>query len=417
MRFVRFEHWAFDRRLLTILLIVFVQMIGTSMVNPILPLYAQSEFSLSPEVITLLLTAFFAAQFVAGPFIGRLSDRRGRLPVLLLSQIGTVIAFLMIGFAQSAALLFAARVLDGVTGGNIIVAQAYVTDIMPEGKRTQALGYVMAAFGMGFIVGPGIGGLLASQFGPHIPFLFAAGAALATVILTWFALEETLSKSDQARNRDSKSARMNPALLARNVPLLAVMGVSFVSRFGFGLLIGTFALFSEKTLFAGYDFAAVSLGVGLLLMVVGLGQFVTQIVLLPAALKRYSDPLIVLLGAGSRAAAMFLLAIATEPVLGAASMVFFAIGSGLMLPPLQSLLTKTVAVELRGAVLGLYHSVMSLGVILSTAVSGALFALDPTVPNWLGGMLYCAALLPAAFLWQWARSNPGEKGVGWAVSA
>ena len=135
---MRFEHWVFDRRLLTILLIVFVQMIGTAMVNPILPLYAQSEFSLSPEVITLLLTAFFAAQFVAGPFIGRLSDRRGRLPVLLLSQVGTVIAFLMIGFAQSAVLLFFARVLDGVTGGNIIVAQAYVTDIMPEGKRTQA---------------------------------------------------------------------------------------------------------------------------------------------------------------------------------------------------------------------------------------------------------------------------------------
>ena len=413
---MRFEHWAFDRRLLTILLIVFVQMIGTAMVNPILPLYAQSEFNLSPEVITLLLTAFFAAQFVAGPFIGRLSDRRGRLPVLLLSQVGTVIAFLMIGVAQSAALLFFARVLDGVTGGNIIVAQAYVTDIMPEGKRTQALGYVMAAFGMGFIVGPGIGGVLASQFGPHIPFLFAAGAAFATVVLTWFALEETLSKSDQARNRDSKRARLNPAVLMRNVPLLAVLGVSFVSRFGFGLLIGTFALFAEKVLFAGYDFAAVSLGVGLLLMVVGVGQFVTQILLLPAALKRYSDPLIVLLGAGSRTVAMFLLAIATEPLLGSLSMVFFAIGSGLLLPPLQSLVTKTVVVEMRGAVLGLYHSVMSLGVILSTAVSGALFALDPTLPNWLGGILYCVALLPAAFLWQWARSHPAEKGVGWAVS-
>lgn len=412
---MRFEHWAFDRRFLTILLIVFVQMIGTAMVNPILPLYAQSEFNLSPEVITLLLTSFFAAQFIAGPFIGRLSDRRGRLPVLLLSQVGTVIAFLMIGFAQSAALLFFARVLDGVTGGNIIVAQAYVTDIMPENKRTQALGYVMAAFGMGFIVGPGVGGLLASQFGPHIPFLFAAGAALATVILTWFALEETLSKSDQARNRDSKRARMNPALLVRNVPLLAVLTVSFVSRFGFGLLIGTFALFAEKVLFAGYDFAAVSLGVGLLLMVVGVGQFVTQIVLLPAALKRYSDPLIVLLGAGSRTVAMFLLAVATEPIIGSASMVFFAIGSGLLLPPLQSLVTKTVAIELRGAVLGLYHSVMSLGVIISTAVSGTLFALDPTLPNWLGGILYCTALIPAAMLWQWVRSNPAKKGVGWAV--
>ena len=413
---MRIERWALDRRFLTILLIVFVQMIGTSMVNPILPLYAQSEFNLTPEVITLLLTAFFAAQFVAGPFIGRLSDRRGRLPILLLSQVGTVIAFLMIGFAQSAAILFVARVLDGVTGGNIIVAQAYATDIMPESKRTQALGYVMAAFGLGFIVGPAIGGLLASRLGPQIPFLFAAFAAFATVVLTWFTLEETLSKGEQARNRDSKRARMNLAALMKNVPLLAVLGVSFVSRFGFGLLIGTFALFAEKIIFAGYDFATVSLGVGLMLMVVGVGQFLTQIVLLPAALNRFSDPMIVLLGAGSRTIAMFTLAIATEPLLGSASMVFFAIGSGLLLPPLQSLVTKTVSSELRGGILGIYQSVMSLGVIISTAVSGTLFAMDPTAPNWLGGILYCLALLPAAFLWQWVRSNPAKEGVGWAVA-
>ena len=383
----------------TILLIVIVQMIGTSMVNPILPLYAQAEFDMAPETITLLLTAFFAAQFIAGPFIGRLSDRRGRLPILLVSQIGTVIAFVMIGFAQSVSLLFFARILDGITGGNIVVAQAYVTDIMPEDKRTHALGYVMAAFGLGFIVGPAIGGILASQLGPHIPFLFAAAAALATVLLTWFTLEETLTADDQARNRHSSRGKMRLAELSTNAPLLAVLAVSFVGRFGFGLLIGTFALFAEKVLFTGYDFAAVSLGVGLLLMVVGIGQFFTQIVLLPAALHRYSDPMIVILGMASRALAMFILAVATEPLLGSLSMIGFAIGSGLLLPALQSLVTKTVAKEMRGGILGLHQSVMSLGVIVSTAVSGSLFALNPTMPNWLGGVLCCLALLPGIFLY------------------
>ena len=405
-----------DRRLLTILLIVFVQMVGTAMVNPILPLYAQSEFELDSEIITLLITAFFAAQFVAGPFIGRLSDRWGRLPVLLISQIGTVIAFLMIGFAQSAALLFFARVLDGVTGGNIVVAQAYVTDIMPENRRTQALGYVMAAFGLGFIVGPGIGGLLASAFGPQVPFLFAAGAALLTVILTWFTLEESLTSEDKARNRDSGLARMRPAELITNVPLLAVLVVSFFTRFGMGLLIGTFALFAEEVLFSNHDFAAVSLGVGLMLMVVGIGQFLTQIFILPAALKRFSDPLIVLFGAAARAISMFLLALATEPILGTIGTAIFAVGSGLLLPPLQSLVTKTVARELRGGVLGLHQSVMSLGVIISTAISGSLFALDPAMPNWLGGSLYCLAMLPGVFLWMWARSRSGTKRDGLAVS-
>ncbi len=406
-----------DRRLLTILLIVFVQMVGTSMVHPILPLYAQSVFALDAQIITLLITAFFAAQFLAGPFIGRLSDQRGRLPILLISQIGTVIAFLMIGFAQSAAVLFLARVLDGVTGGNIVVAQAYVTDIIPEKRRTEALGYTMAAFGLGFIVGPAAGGILASRYGPQVPFLFAAAAALITVVLTWFTLEESLSNEDKARNRDSENSRLRLAELIRNVPLVAVLIVSFMSRFGMGLLIGTFALFAEAVLFRSHDFATVSLGVGLMLMVVGIGQFLTQIFLLPAALKRYSEPLIVLIGAVARAASMFLLAIALEPLIGTLSLAIFALGSGLLYPPLQSLLTKTVARELRGAVLGLNQSAMNLGVILSTAIAGTLFTLNPALPNWLGGILYCLVLVPGAFLWAWARSNGGMRRERLAVTA
>lgn len=391
-------------------------MIGTSMVNPILPLYAQSEFDLTPEVITLLLTAFFAAQFIAGPFIGRLSDRRGRLPVLLLSQVGTVIAFLMIGLAQSAAILFVARILDGVTGGNIVVAQAYVTDIMPEGRRTQALGYVMAAFGLGFIVGPALGGLLASQMGPSMPFLFAALAAFFTVVLTWLTLEETLSEGDQRRNRESKNANISARQLMRNAPLMAVLTVAFVGRFAFGLLIATFALFAEKVIFAGSGFAAVSLGVGLMLMFVGVGQFFTQIVILPGALKKFSDPLIVIFGAGSRALGMFIFAAATEPALGSLSMVFIAIGSGLLLPALQSLVTKTVPPELRGTILGIYQSVMSLGVIISTAVSGSFFALHPAAPNWAGGFLYLFSLLPAIMLWRRGQSQQANAGDKWMLS-
>lgn len=396
-----------DRRLFTILLIVFAQMVGTSMAHPILPLYAQSEFAMDEQVITLLITAFFAAQFLAGPFIGRLSDRRGRLPVLLISQIGTVIAFLMLGFAQSAPMLFLARALDGVTGGNIVVAQAYVTDVMPERKRTEALGYTMAAFGLGFIVGPAAGGLLASGYGPQVPFLFAAAAALIPVVLTWLTLEESLSAEDMARNRDSQKARLRPGALAGNAPLLALLIISFISRFGMGLLIATFALFADAVLFSGSDFATVSLGVGLMLMVVGLGQLLTQVFVLRAFLKRYSDPLIVLFGLVARAASMFLLAIALEPLLGTLSLGVFALGSGLLFPPLQSLLTKTVAAELRGAVLGLNQSAMNLGVILSTAIAGSLFVAHPGLPNLVGGILYCVALLPAIILWAWLRGKGG----------
>src|SRR5262245_34987546 len=130
-----------DKRLIVILLIVLVNMVGAAMVTPILPLYAQRQFHMSPQTITLLLASFFAAQFLAGPVLGQLSDRYGRIPILIISQIGTVISFIMLALAQQVWVLFAARILDGITGGNIIVAQAYVTDVTPRERRTEALGY------------------------------------------------------------------------------------------------------------------------------------------------------------------------------------------------------------------------------------------------------------------------------------
>ena len=404
-----------DRRLFTILMIVFVQMIGASMVGPILPLYAQSEFNMEPQVITLLLTTFFAAQFIAGPFIGRLSDQQGRLPILIISQIGTVIAFAMIGLAETVEMLFIARVLDGITGGNLIVAQAYVTDIMPEEKRTQALGYIFAAFGLGFIVGPAVGGVLAGLFGPQIPFLFAAFAAFLTVLMTHYTLEESLTSEDQARNRDSKRASLNPVELATNVPLVSVIIVSFIAQFGFGMLIGIFALYSEAILFPGYDESTINLAVGLLLAVFGFAQFLTQIFVLPRVLQRYTDPMIVVIGLVLRSMSMVFFAIALGPFVAGIGSVFFALGSGLMMPALQSLTTKTVAPEMRGGILGVYQSVISLSVIISTALSGFIFAVDPIMPFWIGGGLFVVSLLPAVFLWNWFRTHVKPKNEELAV--
>ncbi|HNB54785.1 MAG TPA: MFS transporter, partial [Anaerolineales bacterium] len=147
-----------DRRLITILLIVFIQMLGGAMVLPVLPLYAQRDFGLSAPIITLLVSSYFIALFFAGPWLGRLSDTRGRLPILVISLIGTVLSFILMALANRAWMLFAARILDGITGGNIIVAQAYVTDITPREQRTEKLGKIFAVFGLGFIFGPALGG-------------------------------------------------------------------------------------------------------------------------------------------------------------------------------------------------------------------------------------------------------------------
>lgn len=384
-----------DKRLLTILLIVFVQMLGAAMALPILLLYAQRQFHIRPEINALLISSFFAAQFLAGPTIGRLSDKYGRLPVLIVSQIGTVISFIMIGAAPNIAVLFAARILDGITGGNIIVAQAYITDITPPEKRTESLGYIFAAFGLGFVFGPALGGILSAAFGPRIPFFMAAVAATVTVALTWRTLTESLTTEQRLKNRAARNNSLNPAQVLRNAPLLAILLIAFIGQFAMGLLQATFALYGDAVLFAEYSDRIVDLGIGILLATVGLSQFLTQTVLLRRVLPRFGEVNLVIIGGLIRAIGMFFFAVATVPWLGLPGSIFFAMGMGLMMPPLQSLSTRTVADEVRGGVLGLYQSTVSLATIFSTALGGVIFALNPRYPYWAGMTLTLFALIPA----------------------
>lgn len=387
-----------DKRLLTILLIVFVQMLGAAMILPILPLYAKRAFQMSPQTIALLVSSFFAAQFLAGPYLGRLSDKVGRLPVLIVSQIGTVISFLMLALAPSATFLFLARILDGITGGNIIVAQAYITDITPREKRTQSLGYIFAVFGLGFIFGPALGGVLSAALGPRIPYVFAAGAALLTVTLTWLLLDESLTPEQREANRRYRRGSISPSSVARNVPLLLILVVAFVGQFGLGLLQSTFALYGEEVLFSSYSEQATNLGIGLLLATVGVSQFITQIFVLPRALDRFDEPWLVVGGILLRAAGLFIYAVITTPWLGPFASVLFAAGIGIMMPSLQSLSTTTVDDEMRGGVLGVYQSTLSLSTIISTAIAGVIFALQPTAPYWIGAGLTLLVLIPALVL-------------------
>ncbi len=386
-----------DRRLLTILLIVFVQMVGAAMALPILLLYAQRQFEIPPRYNTLLLSSFFAAQFLAGPVIGRLSDKYGRIPVLIISQIGTVISFIMIGAAPNVTVLFIARILDGITGGNIIVAQAYVTDITPPAKRTESLGYIFAAFGLGFVFGPGLGGMLSAAFGPRVPFFMAAVAATLTVILTWRTLTETLTPEQRMKNRETRRGGMAPVEVLRNAPLLAILLIAFIGQFALGMLQATFALFGDAVLFADYSERIVDLGIGILLTTVGLSQFLTQTLLIRRILPRFGEANLVIIGGALRAVGMFFLAIATAPWFGIVGSIFFPVGMGLMMPPLQALSTRAVPDEVRGGVLGLYQSTVSLATIFSTALAGTIFAINPHYPYWLGMTLSLLAILPAYY--------------------
>ncbi len=391
-----------DRRLLTILLVVFVQMLGASLIFPVLPLYAQREFHLSAELITLLSSSFFAAQFISGPFVGRLSDNYGRIPVLIVSQVGTVISFVLLAFAPSFGWLFFARILDGITGGNIIVAQAYITDITPREKRTESLGYILAAFGLGFMFGPALGGALAAAYGPAVPFLVAAAAV---VLLTWHALDETLSAEERRRARARRAGSLTISSLLGGapwaLPLLAVLLIAFLGQFALGLLQSTFALFGEAVLFQGASREVTDVGIGLLLSVVGISQLFTQTYLLRRLARRFSEGQLVVMGSILRMIGMVVYALVTSPWLGAFGSLFFAVGYGLSSPPLQSMSTALVADQDRGSVLGWFQSSINLSTIISTAIAGVIFARGPTMPYWLGAATSALVVLAMVGMMRW----------------
>ena len=397
-----------DKRLITILLIVFVQIVGASMILPILPLYAKRSFDMSPSVITLLITAFFAAQFVAGPYLGRLSDRHGRVPVLIISQIGTAFSFLLLAIAPSVEILFLARILDGITGGNIIVAQAYVTDITKREERTQALGYIFAAFGIGFIIGPATGGILSAAFGARFPFVIAAIAASAIVVLTWRTLEETITPEKRAELAKQTKASLSPRVVMGNHPLMLILFVAFVGQFGFGLMQSTFALYGEAVLFKGASERTVSLGIGLLLANVGFGQLMTQLFVLRRSVKRFGDAKLVLSGSVLRAFSLFLYAVITTPWLAIFGGWAFALGTGIMIPASQALATRSADDDLRGGVLGLYQSAQSLAIIFGTGLAGILFEISPTTPYWIGGSLSVLTVIAAMPLLSRFKHQPPQ---------
>ena len=185
-----------NRSLLAIFLVVFIDLLGFGVVLPLLPYYAD-RFGANAAVTGLLVASYAAAQFIATPILGRLSDRFGRRPILMLSIAGNVLGFGLLALANNLWLLFAARILAGLTGGNISVAQAYITDVTAPKDRARGLGMIGAAFGLGFIIGPVTGGLL-NEVSPAAPALAAAGLSLLNLLMVGLWLPESLTADRRA---------------------------------------------------------------------------------------------------------------------------------------------------------------------------------------------------------------------------
>lgn len=400
-------------RMAPILLIIFTNILGAGVILPILPLYAEGQFAGTVFQITLLSATFFGAQFLAAPVLGRLSDQHGRRPVLILSQIGTVLAFILFIFARPIGagidsvtsgfplpltggmlMLFVARALDGITGGNITTAQAYVSDITSSEDRAQALGYLQGAFGAGFIFGPAFGGLL-STYGAVAPFVGAAIITSGTLTLTTFLLRESHPPSE--RGEGPRRGQLLPSLsVLRSQPTLSlILAITFVASLAFSSLPATFALYADRVLFpASTRAGGAELYIGLMLTFHGIMTVITQVALLRPLIVRLREKRVLVLGQVGLVLAFLGLGFASSPVVAVAAMMPFAIGRGISEPSLQSLVTRFGDRKVSGQLLGFYQSSRSLALIFGPIWAGYVFeTISARATYWAGAAISAVAFI------------------------
>lgn len=383
-----------NKRLVIIFVIVFVDLLGFSLILPLLPYYA-ATFGADALVAALLVSSYAVAQLVGAPLLGRWSDRSGRRPVLLISIFGAFVGFLLLGFAGALWMLFLSRVIDGLTGGNISVAQAYISDVTNEKDRAKGLGMMGAAFGLGFIIGPAVGGAL-SGYGYAVPAFAAALLSFANLVAVFFFLPESLT----VERRGALAAQKKPPftwralVIALNRPRV---GPLLHTRFFFGL---AFAMFqSIFALYAQYRLGLTAQTTGYVLAYVGLLSVFTQGFAIGKLTARFSDNQLIL--AASVVMGVSLLAWAFVPNLLALLVVLapLAFAGGTLNTVLNSALTKAVTHDEIGGTLGLAASVESLTRVIAPTVGGVLLEFYGTgAPG-----IFCALVMVWVVMFVWRR--------------
>ena len=344
--------------LLVIFITVFIDLVGFGIVIPVLPFYAQgTKFGATPREVGLLFASYSVMQLIFAPVLGRLSDKYGRRPVLLISLIGTSLGFLILGFATTLWMLFLGRIIDGISGGNISTAQAYIADVTTKEDRAKGMGLIGAAFGLGFVFGPAIGGVL-SRWGINVPFLFAGTLAFANAILLYFVLPETVTQDHPARISAASGRGWRQLIESLKRPRLGfVLTIYFLSIVAFSIMTAVFSLFMMFRL--GYD----AFHNGWIFAYVGVISAIIQGGLIGKLVKRFGEPTLVIIGSLLFSASLF-----ATPFIGPAvglmgillTGAVSSIGNALNAPSLSSLASKSAGAGEQGGVLGAMQSVASL---------------------------------------------------------
>lgn len=351
-------------------LIVFIDLVGFGIIIPLLPFFAE-HFQATPDVVALLMATYSLAQFVCAPFWGRLSDRIGRRPVLLLSLVGAVLAYGWLGYADSLAVLFAARAFGGAMAGNIATAFAYVADVTTAENRAKGMGVVGAAFGLGFVAGPAIGGILA---GPdplnadyRTPALAAAALSAIAAVLAFTILKESLPREVRQRRTREHLGRFVVVTLRRpHIGLL--VGISFLATVVFAGMEATFAMWSERQFGWGPEQN------GYLFAFVGALIAVVQGGLIGWLARRFGEAQLIVVGSTALAIGLALIPLSASLPSLLAAMVVVALGFAITMPSLNSLISLQVGPAEHGGIMGVARSATTLARVVGPALAGFLFA-------------------------------------------
>lgn len=387
-----------------ILLTVFLDLLGFGLVIPLLAFYAQS-FAATALQVTLLMACYSLAQFLAAPMWGALSDRVGRRPVLLVSI--AVSALCLAGFASATELwmLFLFRTLHGVGAANVGTAQAYIADVTTGPDRARGMGLMGAAFGIGFSVGPWVGGML-SEFGLATPIWVAA--ALSTVNLLWVALRLPESRRPGAEAGHRRS--ISPLAISRGL-LHPVVGLAvalvLVAAFAFAMMESTFALVAEHV------WSMDARAVGNLFGVIGVVGIIVQGGLVGRLVKRFGETLLVGLGYTLNALALGLLAVVPTGWWVWVGCALLALGNSLATPSLQALISRNTSEHEQGVVLGAAQSLQALARATAPVLGGLLFSrVAPVAPFVTGSALMLLAVAVSLPATARARRGPAASGSG-----
>ena len=349
---------------------VFIDLVGFGIVIPVLPFYAQgTAFNATPRTVGILFASYSVMQLIFSPILGNLSDKYGRRPVLLISIIGTGIGFLILGLARTLTMLFIGRILDGITGGNISTAQAYMADITSAENRAKAMGMIGAAFGLGFIFGPAIGGIL-SRWGIHVPFFFAAALCFANATLLYFRLPETIDRKNAAKEHVQRRRLRDAKRALKEPKLVFLLVIYFLFIMAFSIMTSSFSFY---TMFRfGYD----AQETGYLFAYVGLIAVIIQGGLMGRLVKRFGEIPLVIIGALCFAISLFAVPFVGPAAGGLGALLVgggvFSMGNSLATPALTSLASKSVGPEQQGIVLGVTQSTASLARAFGPSVSAVL---------------------------------------------